>query len=417
MGEDRRDATHDPPLLALVASGDRRYREYLVRAVTSRYRLWLLDAYQPTWQRPYLAGSTLVDIRDPQALISAARAIPSRHGPLAGVLCYDEWTIHGAAVLAQALGLPTSPPSAVAACRDKAATRQHLADAGIPQPLSHPVASLDQAVAAADKLGYPVVVKARALAGSIGVIRVDGVEELRSAYAAAAAVNFPGVPRTEADILVEEYLDGPEISVDSAIFAGTTVPVAIAHKTVGLHPYFEETAHLVDGADPMLHLPELSEHLGAAHRAVGLRYGMTHTEVRFTRNGPRVVEINARLGGDFIPYLGHLATGIDLGLVAADLAAGRTPTVTPTRRRAAAIRFLYPPVDCVVDDVAVHPERFTPHIHQAIATAVRGQQLSLPPRGFLSRYGYVISVADTADQARRALSAADQIVELGYTPA
>lgn len=209
MGEHPNAAAHDLPLLALVASGDRRYREYIVRSVASRYRLWLLDAHESTWQRPYVAGSSLIDVRDPHALIAAARAIPREHGPLAGVFCYDEWTIQAAAVLAQTLNLPASPPAAVAVCRDKAATRQRLADAGLPQPQSFPVGSLDQAATAADKIGYPVVVKARALAGSIGVVRVDTASDLRTAYTAAAAAGVPGVRRGDHDVLVEEYLDGP----------------------------------------------------------------------------------------------------------------------------------------------------------------------------------------------------------------
>jgi biotin carboxylase len=417
MGEDRQRAvTQDPAPLALVASGDRRYREYLVQAAASRYRLWLLDAHEPTWQQPYIAGSSLVDTRDPQALITAAQAISDGPGSLAGVLCYDEWSIHAAATLADALGLPTSPPTAVAACRDKAATRHQLARAGVPQPQSHPVTTLHQAVAAADKIGYPVVIKARGLAGSLGVVRVDNVGELDPAYTSAAAVTFPGVPRTDADILIEEYLDGPEISVDSAVIAGVTIPIAVAHKTLGLDPFFEETGHLVDATDPLLHDPDLRGHLTAAHEAVGFRHGMTHTEVRFTRDGPRVVEINARLGGDFIPYLGHLATGIDLGLVAADIAVGRTPTISPTHRRVAGIRFLYPPEDCLVQDVTVHSGRFTTHTYKAMATAGPGLRMRLPPRGFLSRYGLVIAVADTAEQARAALAGAERIVELRYMP-
>jgi biotin carboxylase len=414
MGDDRKGLAHDGPLLALVASGDRRYREYIVRSVASRYRIWLLDAHEPTWQLPYLAGSSLADVRDPQALTAAARAIPPAHGSLAGVLCYDEWTIWAAAVLAQALALPTSPPSAVATCRDKAASRRRLAAAGLLQPQSYAVASLDQAIAAADKVGYPLVVKARALAGSIGVMWVDTIDDLQAAFAVAAA-GFPGVPRTEADVLIEEYLDGPEISVDSAVVAGTVTPIAVAHKNIGLHPYFEETAHLVDAADPLLHDHGLRELLTDAHLGVGFTLGMTHTEIRFTRNGPSIVEINARLGGDFIPYLGQLATGVDIGLLAADIAAGRTPTIIPTQRRAAAIRFLYPPEDCIVDDVVVHSQQFTAHTHLAVATAIRGQRLRLPPGGFLSRYGHVISTADSAEQARDALADAERIVELRYT--
>jgi biotin carboxylase len=408
---DHHTTVHDPPLLALVASGDRRYREYLVASAASRYRLWLLDGHEATWQQPYVSGFTQVDTRDPQALLAAARGLD-----LSGVFCYDEWSVHAAAQLAAALGLPTSPPPAVAACRDKATTRHHLAAAGVPQPRSYPVDSLDQAVAAADKIGYPVVVKAGRLAGSIGVVRVDSADQLETAYTAADGITFPGVPRVDADILIEEYLHGPEISVDSAIVDGVTTPITVAHKTLGLHPFFEETGHLVDAGDPLLHDPELRHHLTAAHQAVGFTHGITHTELRRTPDGWRVVEINARLGGDFIPYLGQLASGIDHGLVAADLAAGRTPDLTRSTQRVAGIRFLYPPRDCVVESVTVHPERFSTHTHFVLATAQPGQQMRLPPRGFLSRYGLLISVADSAADAAAALQAAEQAIELRHTP-
>lgn len=398
----------------MVGSGDRRYREYLIAGLSRRYRLWLLDSVAPTWQKPYIVGSSLVDTRDTIALVRAAAKIPAQHGRLAGMLSYDEWSVEATAEAADRLGLTTSAPAAITACRDKATTRARLRAAGVPQPESVPVATLDDARAAAARIGFPVVVKARRLAGSIGVVRADSPDELREAFRHTDAVSFPGIRREGVDVLIEQYLDGPEVSIDSAVVDGRVTPLVLARKQVGLAPYFEEIGHVVDAADPLLRDATLLDHLQRVHTGLGLTNGMTHTEFRLTRNGPRLVEVNARLGGDFIPYLGQLATGIDLAAVAGGIAAGAALDLTPTTRRVAAIRFLYPPYDCEVVDVTVRDDRLTSQIHTAVATAVPGQKLMLPPHGYLSRYGHLIAVADTVEQAHAALGLAPHVIELRY---
>ncbi|MFI0902993.1 ATP-grasp domain-containing protein [Streptomyces sioyaensis] len=400
------------PLLLLVGSGDRRYREYILAALHPHFRLWLVDLVEPTWQLPYAEGVTApVDVRDPDALTAAARDLTRALAPK-GVFTYDESMVVAVAHTARALGLPGSPPEAVLACRDKATTRSVLATAGVPQPLSEPVATVDEALAAAVRIGYPVVIKARGLAGSFGVVLVHDASAINDAFAAASGASWPGVPRYAADVLVEEYLTGPEISVDAVIDNGVCTPLVLARKETGLAPYFEETGHGVDADDPLLADPELLDQLDRIHKSLGFTHGATHTEFRLTPDGPRLVEINARLGGDFIPRLGHLATGCDPSVAAAHVAAGLTPDTAPRHRRHAAIRFLYPPADCQVVALTVHQDRFGPTIHQAVATAAPGTRLALPPRGYLARYGHVIAVGEDPDQVAADLTAPNRLVEL-----
>jgi biotin carboxylase len=403
------------PVLLLMGSGDRRYREYIVAAVSRHYRLWLLDAYEATWQLPYVEGTTLVDTKDPDAVLAAARAVAGLL-PVAGVFTYDESLVHGAALLARTLGLPGSPPEAVLACRDKATTRATLAKAGVPQPASEAVATAEQALAAAEAIGFPVVIKARGLAGSLGVVRADDAAAVRTAFDSACSADYPGVPRYEADVLVEEFLTGEEISVDAVVVDGRCTPMVLGRKKVGLEPYFEETGHTVDAADPLLRDTELLDQLHRIHEALGFSHGATHTEFKLTPAGPRLVEINARLGGDFIPYLGMLATGTDPSVAAAHVAAGAEPATRPRHRKVAAIRFLYPEADCEAVGLAVHEDRFGPTIHRAVATAGPGTELRLPPRAYMSRYGYVIAVGDGADKVAADLAEPHTLVELSSRP-
>lgn len=403
-------------LLLLAGSGDRRYREYILAAIAPHYQLWLLDTQPPTWQEPYLVGHTVINVADATSLVAAARAAAAQAGTITGLFTYDEWLVEATAAAAAELGLPGTPPGATAACRDKGATRRLLTAAGVPQPRSVPVGSLTEALAAGDTAGYPVVVKARSMAGSIGVVRADAPAEIAGAYAAAAAgaSSRPGAAQA---VLVEEYIDGPEISVDCAVDGGEPQIMAVARKQTGLEPYFEETGHTVDAADPLLHDPVLREMLRRIHQALSFTRGITHSEFRLTAGGPRLVEVNARLGGDFIPYLGWLASGVDQARAAADLAAGRKPDVAPACRRAAGIRFLYPPADCTVRSAAASSQPPPAAVHRALVTAAPGQELLLPPRGYLSRYAYVIALADTLAEVEETLGKAELLVELDAEPA
>jgi biotin carboxylase len=405
----------EKPLLLLIGSSSRRSREFILESVSRRYALWLLQPAEATWESPYVAGSTVIDNTDPDRLVAAARAVDAAHR-VSGVFCYDEGLVHPAAYVSRDLGLPGNPPESIAACRDKNSTRLAVELAGVPQPVSVGVYSLGEAASAAEKIGFPVVIKPRGLAGSMGVRRADRAEEVAPAYAAAATASYPGVPVFEMSVLVEEFVSGPEISVDAALFDGECVPLVVARKHVGLAPFFEEVGHDVDGGDRLLSDPQLLDLLRRSHDALGFHTGVTHTEFRLTPRGPVLMEVNARIGGDMIPYLGQLTTGVDIALVAADIAAGRRPATSATRRWAAAIAFLYPERDTEIESVTVRPDLFTPEIHAAVALADPGAVLRLPPRGYLARYGRVIALTDTVERARAALADASLMVELTGRP-
>ncbi|MBV9821629.1 MAG: ATP-grasp domain-containing protein, partial [Actinobacteria bacterium] len=185
------------------------YREYLLAAVARHDEVWMLSDRAPTWEREYLAGHTVLDVDDLAALVAAAAAVEP-----AGVLTWDDTLVVQAARMASELGLPTSPPEAVRLCRDKHGTREALKAAGVPQAESVLVTSLPQARQAAAELGYPLVLKPRGLFASIGVVKVDTADQLASRFRVARGAPAGGSSDVAgAEVLVEQYLDGPEISV------------------------------------------------------------------------------------------------------------------------------------------------------------------------------------------------------------
>jgi biotin carboxylase len=414
---------HKRPLLVVVSSLSRSSREHFFKSVSEHYRIWLFlggagRSDVADWELPYLAGHTVVDTLDAEAMIAAARQL-AETDPISGLVCFDEARIEAAAVLATALGLPTTPQDAIARCRDKHLTRQSLAAMDVPQARSAAVRSVEQAAEVAQRFGYPVVIKPRNLAAGFGVRLADSPAELAVAYHRARSISLPEAPEYYEDgVLVEEYLSGPEISVDAACFDGEVVPLVIAHKESGFPPAFEEVGHIVDAGDPLYQDLELTEVVTAAHRALGFHTGMTHLELKRTPEGFKVIELNGRLGGDLIPYLGQLATGVDLSLVAAAIACGHRPNLESTVSRVAATRFCYPEREQTVDSVTIDQALLPLEIERAIVLAEPGQRMLLPPNGsaWECRLAQLVAVADSVADSRAALDAATKAVSVTPSP-
>jgi biotin carboxylase len=148
--------------------------------------------------------------------------------------------------------------------------------------------------------------------------------------------------------------------------------------------------------------------LARAHRVLGIEDGITHSEARLTERGPLIIEINGRVGGDLIPFLGKVATGIDPGEVMLDVALGQRPEITRTRRAAAGIRFGYPDHDCLVHSVQVPVQ--APGLVTASPMIEPETTLRLPPGGYIARHSFVVCEADDPQTCEERLDAAAAMV-------
>jgi len=387
------------------------YREYLLRSISDRTRVHLFHVAEPVWEKEYLTGWTVVpSTLDGPAMARAALRLAATER-IDGVLCWDEGRIHATAHVAQALGLRNGDPAMIWRLRDKAQTRAALAEAGVPQPRSVKVRTLDEALTAAAEVGYPAILKPRGLGASLGVVRVDDPTELRAMFAFTRDTRAPDpvVYASDHPVLVEECVTGEEVSIDSVVQDGKVTPLFLARKVVGYPPYAEEIGHYVDAADPLLSDPTFTAVLQDTHTALGFQDGWTHTEYMLTETGPKLIEVNGRLGGDMIPYLGMLATGIDPGVVAARAACGADVVARPTRRRVAGVRFFYPlRDDSVITEIGFDAAGLPAAVDRAVVVAEPGAVVSPPPRGTVwGRIAYATAVADSAADCARALDAAE----------
>ncbi|MGX1115866.1 biotin carboxylase [Streptomyces ambofaciens] len=206
--------------------------------------------------------------------------------------------------------------------------------------------------------------------------------------------------------------------MECVTYRGTTTVVAVNRKTLSPPPHFEQLAHSVDAADPLLET--VAPAARAAIDALGITDGVSHIEMRLVEGRPRLIEVNARLAGDMIGHLVRLATGIDLPRASADIACGRAPDLTPTRSSAAAIQLLYPDTSGTLTQLTYDGPCPT-WLDRLQFQCRTGDQLLLPTDGgnlYTGRIGYLTTTASTGQQARaRAERAARAVVAvLDQTP-
>ncbi|MEU8933223.1 hypothetical protein AB0D30_25485 [Streptomyces sp. NPDC048409] len=190
---------------------------------------------------------------------------------------------------------------------------------------------------------------------------------LRAALAAGAVpVDDPGTPRVCAETVV---LDG-EIRI-----------VAITRTTLGPAPARQPLRHTVHAHDGLLHNRFLRLAVDRTVHALGLTRGVLHIGLRLTDRGPRVTDVTPCLPDDLIPLLVRRATGVDLAQAAAALATGEVPDTTPTRQRAASIRFAYPAATGRLDRLTLAPEASRePGADRMILTRDAGHHVTAGPR-------------------------------------
>ncbi|WP_174377567.1 ATP-grasp domain-containing protein [Nocardia thailandica] len=262
-----------------------------------------------------------------------------------GVLSSCDYYLPTVAAIAADLGLPGPGREAVAAACAKHRTRQVCSAAGVPGPAFAVVTDAADALAAARRIGYPVVVKPVDLCGGMLVTRVEDDDALRAALdgIGAVPVNARGQARAT-EVLVEECVRGPEFSVETVTARGVTTVVGVTDKTLTGAPAFIEAGHQFPAVLGPAEHEALTTTARAAITALGLDDTVAHTEIVLTAAGPRLIEVNPRPAGNRITELIRRVTGIDLAAVHADVAAGRTPDLTPrdTGIGSAAIAFAVP---------------------------------------------------------------------------
>ncbi len=263
-----------------------------------------------------------------------------------GVITVCDYYIDTVRAVAKAFALPCPFPAEVATVRHKHHMRQALDRAGLANPEYRLARQWEEVRQAASEIGYPLVFKPVDLASSAYVSLIQNDQELQEAYQALEA--FPRNFRDQArdcTYLLEAYMQGGEISVESVSFQGETTILGMTDKSVTGTPFFIENGHMFPAKLSDETQAAVLAYVQDALQAVGFDHGIAHTEVKLTPAGPRLVEINPRTAGNYIVELIERVSGIDLLEAFVELSFGRKPAVTAkdTGIASAAVMFLVPP--------------------------------------------------------------------------
>jgi biotin carboxylase len=400
-----------PRVLLLVPARTYRAADFLLAA--GRIGLDLVvgsDGALPLGGRPVIP----VDPGDPEASV---RRILARCGPVDAVVAADTPMLVLAAAVAARMGLPHNPVESMLNATGKDRQRERWAADGVGQPSFRivPAADTEGAVAdAARAVGFPCVVKAVSLSASQGVLRAD---DPASAVAAARRIRrvlaAASRPATE-PLLVEEYLTGPELSIDGLLSGGELTVTAVFDKpaTPG-GPTFEETLLVTPSRLPRPVLAAAIGTAGQAARALGLTRGPIHAELRVDDRGgqPRAVmlELAARCIGGLCSRALRFPGGASLEELVLGNALG-LPVPLPAGgddwARPCGVFMLPVPRPGVLRAVEGREDAAAvPGITGLTITVPFGQRVLPLPDG--DRYlGFVFAEADTPDEVEKALTAA-----------
>jgi biotin carboxylase len=313
------------------------------------------DAYERGhW--PYVDQALLLDYGDVDRLLPLVRALYEAY-PFETAVSLFELGLLPAAKINEALGLRGESVATVELLLDKWRMRRHLAARGVSPVASAVGRSGEDVREFVEAHGLPIIVKPIRESGSLGVFRVQDqadVDAVAERFRALDDGHWVTGDLADADsfdeFLMEEFLDGPELSVESLSFDGRHVVVAVTDKEI-LDSGFVEIGHAQPSGISSEMLGEVARLVAEFLDAVGLRNGPAHTEVKLTPRGPRIVESHNRIGGDRINELTEVVYGVDMERYALGAGFGVVEPLaaSPEARGGAAVRFLTPRPGRVVE--------------------------------------------------------------------
>ncbi len=300
-----------------------------------------------SWARTLVAEGTAMEFvatdtsGEPDEAARTVLAALGREGErLDGVFTFWEDAVPATARIAEALRLQGFPRSAADAARSKLRTLEVSRAAGLPTPRFVRLEGPESLAGASAQVGFPAVIKPVFGSDALGCLRADDAEMLEAGYARVSALITPelnAIFQQGCDLMLEEYLDGTEFDVDIVLSGGDCVFTGISENWATEEPYFVETGMHSPSSHPPERLAAITDLCVRTALALGFRDGVLHAEAKDTSHGPRLLEMNARLGGGVIADIHRLVTGVDLVEQQLLLAAGLPAAPVAHRRPAAGV--------------------------------------------------------------------------------
>lgn len=348
---------------------------------------------------PHCPGRSLSDrfflesTYDEEAVLKSAREFKP-HGI---VTLGTDRPMRSVAYASAALGLPAISREAAIRSTDKHEMSKAFQQNGVDHPeflyFEAGKGNIEEVV---NRIPLPIIVKPLDSSGSRGVVLVREPEKLAEAMEYSASFSDKG------DVLIQEFMEGPEVSVEIIILRGEPIVLAITDKTTTGFPHFVETMHTEPSGLPEGEQSAIRRLAVKACQALGLDRGTAHVEIIVTKAGPKIVEVGPRMGGDYITtHLVPLSTGINMTRLMIQDALGEEPELPKRHPAGACIRYLeqHPGVFKGVENL--DEVRREPNVVEAGIFIKEGHEMK-ELLSSVDRLGYIITQGDTAEMAYQA---------------
>jgi biotin carboxylase len=341
---------------------------------------------------PYVDHVVLIDYGAIDVLIPVARTLHSLF-PFVRAISLSEDALVPTAHVRDALGLPGNSLYTVRLLKDKWRMRQHLNARGFSPVAAAMAQSPADVTAFVREHGVPIILKPNDASGSLGIFRVDDVAQIDAVWPRIEALGLSSA-------LMEEYLDGPEISVESVTFAGRHVVLAITDKLKMSN--FVEIGHSIPAQLDGKTYQQVIELVTQFLDVVQLAEGPAHTEIKLTSRGPRIIESHNRPGGDRINELVRVAFGVDMKRIALGWPCGLVEPleVAPRLESGAAVRFFTPTPGVIREVSGLDAVRDAEGVVELYLGVEVGDRVH-PVTESYDRVGWVVCRGATALEANR----------------
>lgn len=315
------------------------------------------------------------------------------------------------AVLSHEMGLVGISEDTAFKATNKAAMRDALKKRGVPIPLYYRVSNKEDylsAVCNIQSAGYKCIVKPADNSGSRGIdlLKDYSIATINGAYEYSKKYSRSG------DLLVEEFMEGPEVSVETLALDGEVHVIQITDKITTQAPYFVEMGHTQPSCLSKNMQKKIREVAIAANLAIGITNGPSHTEIKVTKDGPKIVELGARLGGDNITtHLVPLSTGVDMVECCIRIALGGQPDIQQKFEKGSAIRYFKTKEGKIKDIIGIQEAERVSGIKQISIIHNIGEVIG-EIKSSDDRAGFVIAQGGSAKEAVKNCEYAQNMINI-----
>lgn len=360
------------------------------------------------------ADSCLIaDVYGADETAAAAERYNRKIRKIDGVICVAADAPVTAAKVAQRLRLPGLPVHVAELACDKLAMKKCFRSAGVAVPWFAEVSTPQELQRIAIERGPDLVIKPVDSRGSRGVQRIAQVQDMAKAFLLARSHS----PRER--VMVEQYLEGPQVSTESIVLDGVCHTPGFSDRN---YEFLERYApfFIENGGDLPSHLPsdiqqKVKDLVGRAASAMGVTNGTVKGDIVVHKGEPYVIELAARLSGGFfctreIP----LNTGVDFIGAAINVALGEPVTaeaLTPRHQKAVIQRYAFPAPGTVVSVDGAEDARKIPGIAEVVVTAKLGDVI-LPAGDKRPSAAMVLATGETREMALKAANDALALIQI-----